>query len=75
MTQPQTQNRKCIECDGLESEHSYSPPGWESSDGLPTFEGCYHKGIMYHRDDDEGDYPIPICDCTELVVEHMKLGG
>jgi hypothetical protein len=69
MTQPQTQNRKCVECGGLELHHNYDPPGWESSDGLPTFQGCYHLGIVDtgNQEADE-DFPIPICDCTELVL-------
>jgi hypothetical protein len=59
--------RKCIECGGQEIYHDYDPPSWSSDDGLPTFIGCYCKGLTeVGRSDDEDFYTIPICDCTEF---------
>ncbi len=64
MTPSRTEHRMCLNCGGREFYHIYSPPGYSSSDGLPTFEGCFHLG---HRGDE--DYPILICKCEEFLCE------
>jgi hypothetical protein len=65
--QEQADNTICVECGGPESKHSYSPPGWDSSDGLPIFEGCFCQGTFdTGNSETDWDYPIPICSCTDF---------
>jgi len=57
----------CQGCHHTEEEHLLSPPGYNSSDGLPTFEGCAGGGYLVDLDrDPEGDFPIFVCQCWEF---------
>ena len=53
----------CAQCVCRESQHIYSGPLYSSSDGLPSFEGCFGEGSRYSPWDTEHDYPIPVCPC------------
>lgn len=49
------------DCAHPEDAHLYSPPGYSSSDGLPTFDGC--NGDGYTVDPGEPDDSIPEENC------------
>jgi len=58
-------DRPCAECGHPEYKHVYSPPmHYSSSDGLPDFEGCWGLGQT-----GSDDYPIPICECSDFLLE------